>query len=113
GRSHGQTNPRGSVDLVRNASHQPPKRGEFFRLDQRTDDITSLVADRQSTRQKPAVGAVPTAQGECVFPGHAGFEALPDALHHAVDMLGMVLSWSPSSSARVSLASIQASLKSL
>ena len=49
-----------------------------------------LIADWQSTREKPAVAAIATAQRECVLPGRPGLEALADPLHHTVDVIGMV-----------------------
>ena len=55
-----------------------------------TDDITSLVADRQSTRQKPSVVAILAPERKRVLPWGAGFEALPNAFNDAIDMVGMV-----------------------
>src|SRR5262249_19118609 len=55
-----------------------------------TDDIASVVADRQSARQKPPIGAVLAPERKRVLPGRAGFEALSHALDDTIHMLGMV-----------------------
>ncbi len=54
------------------------------------DDRAGLVADRQSPRQKPPVGAVLASERKCVLPRGAVFEALPKAPDDTIHVRGMV-----------------------
>ena len=54
------------------------------------NNVAGLVADRQSAREEPAVGAVAAAQGKRVLPGVPVSKLLPDVRDDTMEMVGMV-----------------------